>query len=352
MSWRFERYLAVATAALLTASCQQYDAPPDAALVQPEGGAFVEGETVRIEFSEPVAEDSISLVLWPNERDIENEIVDGTEPVVERCALGTCGELTVKLSRSRRALTLDFAGELGKPGRPYVIELLPGLSDDDGNTTVAPYRWDMQFKSTSTENEDPVEFDDGVYIVLAQVERPIPTVFTLITHFKVLESGEFALAGAEGDEINGAPKNTRNPEDLVVDATAMGYTLYAKGFVSLTDDGKRLLETEPFFLSLPLGPLDLEMENVRMFAEIVKNPETGIDQLDGTLSFEKLKLVNGANITEQEGDATAMIADRVPDELVPQGTPQLCGDLCGAVIDGTCEPPEEFPPSEFCESAQ
>lgn len=335
--------------AVLAAGCAVYDPPPEATLIQPEGGAFTEGESVRIEFSESVDPDSIRIQLWPNERDIENEIAAGTEPVVEPClATTTCGELGVALNNAGDALTLTFGEELGKPGRPYIIELLPGAADLEGNTTGASRYWDMQFKANVEENIEPIEFDDGVYIVLAQVDDPIPAVLTLISEIRVLEDGRFALAGAEGDEINGAPKNTREPENLIVDETDQGWTGYASGFVTLTEDNKRLLETDPFDLVLPVGPLEVHMDSVRLFAEIVKNPDTGMDRLDGTLSFEGLTLVNGANMSEQPGGSTALIADIVPEDVIPAGHPLLCEDLCGAVIDGLCEPPPDFPDPDFC----
>jgi len=329
--------------------CAAYDSPPETSLLQPEGGAFTQGETVTLEFSEPVTEASVGIRLWPNARDIENEIEAGTEPIVELCDAGaTCGELSVALAGDRRSLALTFDGELGEPGRPYIIELLSGVSDDAGNTTGSSQFWDMQFAAGCRVNAEPIEFDDGVYIVLAQVDDPIPAVLTLISDLRVSADGDFALAGAEGDEINGAPKNTRDPENLVVDETDQGYTAYTTGCVTLTEDGKRLLESEPFDVVLPVGPLEVHMSDVRMFAEIVKNPDTGADQLDGTLAFEALTLVNGANMSEQPGGSTALIADRVPEDRIPAGHPVVCGDLCGAVIDGLCEPPEGFPDQTHC----
>ena len=333
----------------LTAGCEAYDPPPTASLVQPEGGAFTPGEPVRIEFSEPVVEETVRVRLWPNVRDIENEITAGTEPIVDLCTPGSrCGDLGVSLSPSRKVLTLMFEDDLGKPGRPYIIDLLPGLRDDAGSDTGVSRRWDMQFRASGRFNTEPVEFDDGIYIVLAQVDDPIPAVLTLISEIRVHESGEFVLAGAEGDEINGAPKNTRDPENLIVDETDQGWTAYATGFVNLTDDGKRLLESDAFDVVLPVGPLEVHMDQVRLFAEIVKNPQTGKDQLDGTLSFESLTLRNGENTSEQAGGSTALIADFVPPGLEPAGHPLLCSDLCGAVIEGLCEPPDDFPGEMFC----
>lgn len=327
----------------------EYDPPPVADLQLPEGGAFQEGESMILTFSEPVDPASVQLRVWPNQRDIENEIAADAEPFVDSCgADDSCGDLETELSEGDTKLGIAAGGDLGKPGQPLILELLPGLADLEGNTTGASRTWDVQFRSGAGENVDPVAFDDGVYVVLAQVEDPLPAVLTLVSDIRVLEDGRFALAGAEGDEINGAPKNTRDPENLVIDETDQGFTAYATGFVSLDDAGKRLLETEPFDVTLPVGPLEVRLKEVRLFAEIVKNDETGMDRLDGTLSFSSLTLVNGDRESPQEGSSTALIADRVPEELIPAGTPQMCSDLCGAVELGLCEPPEDFPGEEFC----
>lgn len=332
-------------------SCEEYDPPPEANLIQPEGGAYSEGDTIEIEFTEPVVEESLRFQVWPNERDPENEIVDGTKPLVDECGADeTCGDLTIELVDGGSKAHLILEGELGTPGRPLLIELLPGLRDAAGNDTGVASTWDIQFKAATGVNTEPVEFDDGTYILVAQVNEPIPTVLTLMSHLKVLEDGRFALAGAEGDEINGDAKNTRNPENLVVDETSQGWVAHAVGYVTLAEDGKRLMETDPFDLVLPVGHLVVELEQVRVFADIVKNPDTGKDRLDGTLAFESLTLRNGDQSNNQPGGSTALIADFVPPEIEPEGIPKLCENLCGIVVEGYCEPPEDFPEPAFCET--
>ncbi len=351
-------------ACLLAASslfaCETYDSPPVAELQLPEGGAFLEGEKIRISFSEEVAPQSVAVRVWPNVRDIENEFAEGTKPFVESCGTGEeCGELEVELTDSDE-IELSLGGDLGRPGQPLAIELLPGLEDLAGNATGASTIWDIQFRSGPFMGGDagpdagpsvPVEFDDGHYILLAQVDKPLPAVLTLISELRVLPDGRFVLAGAEGDEINGAPKNTRDPENLVVDETNLGFTAHVTGRVTVADDGRRLLESEPFDVTLPvLSSLVVEMEEVRLFGEIVKNEETGKDRLDGTLSFAGLTLINGENENVQPGGSTALIADFVPEDVLPSGVPEICGDLCGAVVEGLCEPPEDFPHPDFCET--
>ncbi len=348
MKFRSESIFALTTALLV--GCGDYDPPPEATLEQPEGGAFSEGDPVHVAFSEKVDESSLAFRVWPSKRNVEGELPADLEPLVDACTAGeTCGDLSVKVVDGRKRARLEFTGDLGTPGSPLIVELLAGLADENGNDTGIPRYWDLQFKAAGGANGEPVEFDNGTYILLSEVAEPIPAVLTYISDVRVREDGQFALAGAEGDEINGAPKNTRDPENLIVDETDQGYTVYAAGFITLTEDGKRLLETDPFDVTIPVGPLDVEMEGVRLFADIVKNPDTGKDRLDGTLAFEKVTLVNGERTSEHEGGSTALVADFVPPDLTPDGHPQVCGDQCGLVVAGYCEPPEDFPGDGFCE---
>jgi len=339
-------------AALGALSCEEFDPAPEVRLTLPEGGAFLPGNPLVLAFSEAVDPDTLRVQIWPDQRDIEGAFLSSAEPVVNTCTVDTspCGDLTLEVSSDGESATLLLDEEgLGKSGPPYVLHVLPGLEDEAGNATGQDLYFDYQFRSDMFVNEDPVEFDDGVYILVGSVTQPLPAVLTLISDVKVLETGEFYLAGAEGDPISSDfPNNTRNPEELLVDEEDTGFTAYVTGFIQLRE-GKRLLETQPVNVEIPLGPLVVTLEDVRLFGEIVEGPE-GFDRIEGTLSFTKVVLTNtssGAS-TEYDGDATAVTADYVPPELAPAGHPVICEDLCG-VVTGTCEPPEEYPRTDFCD---
>jgi hypothetical protein len=330
------------------AGCTAYDAPPESTLVLPEGGSFAAGQPVRINFSEPIDPDTLRVNVWPDIRDIENEIPSGAEPIIDNCG-GDCGELLVEVSDDRRHAMVTFDAEsLGKPGVPLLLEVLPGLADDLGNDTGAAEMFAIKFRPSDDRfNEEPVEFQDGIYILVGQVKDPLPATLTLVSDVQVDEAGEFRLAGAEGDEIQGAPKNTRRADEVTVDTTSQGWTAYATGFVKL-EDGKRFLRSDPFNVELPLAGLVIKLDNVRLDAEITRPEETGNDRIEGTLSFEKLTLVNSVGgETEYEGGNTALIADWSAPEVAPEGYPEVCGNLCGAVT-GLCEPPGDFPGEDFC----
>jgi len=344
--------LALLGTSFILGSCEEYEPPPEVRLKQPQGGAFLPGDPLTLLFSQPIDPSTLQIRIWPDERDIEGAFLSTTKPVVDVCDLrrSPCGDLTIKVAADKMSADLNLDPEgLGKAGLPYVLNVMPGLANARGNDTGREIYFDYQFRSTSFENEEPVEFDDGVYIVVGSVTNPLPAILTLISDIKVLESGVFMLAGAEGDPISSEfPNNTSNPEELEVDSGSLGWTAYVTGFIQLRD-GKRLLETQPVQIELPLGPLTVILEDVRLFGEIVKGT-TGKDRIEGTLSFAKLLLINNrGQVTEYDGDAAAITADWVPPEIAPEGHPVVCGDLCG-IVTGTCAPPDDFPAEGFCEA--
>ncbi len=333
------------------AGCENYNAPPDVKLQAPEGGAFAVGVPLTLNFTEKIDPATLTVSIFPDARDIEGEFPSTVVPLVKSCTLskGTCGDLTLAVAANGMSATLTFADDgLGAAGPPMVLDIEPGLSDLDGNDTGRDIYYDFQFRTQQFVNEDPVEFDDGVYIIVGSVSEPLPAVLTLISDIKVLPSGDFRLAGAEGDPIStDFAKNTANPEELLVDESNLGWTAFVTGFIRL-ENGERFLESVPVGIDLPLGPVTLKMADVRLFGKIVKN-SAGKDRIEGTLSFSKITLVNGNRSTDYDGGAAAVSADWVSPSIAPAGHPIVCGDLCG-VVTGTCNPPADFPGEGFCES--
>jgi hypothetical protein len=338
--------LVCAVFAVITAGgCVEYDAPPDATLVRPDEGAFEVEEPLMLEFSEPIDPDSLSVRVWPNERDAEGELAQAVQPLVEPCTPDNspCDTLTLTVADDAQSASVEWSEALKETGRPLLLEVLTGLADDEGNKTGVNYLFDFQFRGKRRLNDEPVDFDNGIYVIGASVENPLPAVLTLVSDLRVLESGDFVLAGASAKVNDDAPKASVEPEDVYVNTTSKGWSVYATGFVTLQDDGARLLETDPFDAFVPLGTFDVYLDQVRIFATIKKD-EDGNDSLDGTLTYEQVRL----DRQTFEGDTTSLRAKFVPDEKSLEGSPDMCSDLCGGIV-GHCEPPEDFPPTEFCE---
>ena len=105
------------------AGCEEYDPPPDAKLVQPEGGAFAEGEVLRVEFSEPIAAESLVVRLWPAERDIENahkyaikNFAESLLPVIDSMEMGQTAAVaenaTLDSIREGSELTMNMLNQV------------------------------------------------------------------------------------------------------------------------------------------------------------------------------------------------------------------------------------------------
>lgn len=334
---------------LLALGACAYDGPPEVTLVAPAGGTFVTGDPLQLSFSEPIDPATLDLRIWPNRRDTEGELPEGLTPKVESCTAASprCGDATLTLAADNLSATITLApATLGRPDVPLILEVKEGLADEGGMASGIARLFDFQFRHSRHANEAPVPFDQGVYLIVTELNDPIPSVITLMTDFRIAPDGRTALAGAECDEINGAPRNTRDPTSLIVDTTDMGFVVLASGFVTL-DGEERFLETDPVAINLSLGPITVAIFDVRLTAKIVKHPETGVDQLEGILSYGKITLNPGEDGFDYPAGNAAFVSDRVPDDQVPEGTPQLCGELCGAVT-GACHPPDDFPPADFC----
>lgn len=339
----------------LGCSSFEYDPPPEPSFVQPKEGAYVAGEPLLVNFSEPIQAETLRVRLWRTQLTEEQELPEDATPVIEECDLARspCGDLTIEPVAGEDGveqveLALNPQG-VGAPGIPLILEILPGVADEAGMELGRSVFYNVQFRDPGGRfNAEPVEFTNGTYIVSSIVSDPIPAVLTLISDIVVMPDGRFYLSGGEGDEINDAPRTTIDPEDLIVDPTEQGWAAHIEGFVKNTEDGRRILETDPVDLILPSRPIGARMKQVRLNAEIIKDDQ-GHDYIDGTLSFESVTAVFVSTGRESEFDGTseALVGVYVPEGEAPEGYPRVCGDQCGVVV-GRCDPPADFPAEDVC----
>ena len=346
---------------LALASCV-YDAPPDVERLEAEGGVYRAGDPIDLRFSEPVDPATLSIRIWPAHWDIEGRLLRDEGPLLNSCAFSAapCGPTTLTaiefdefgapspvtdgLSLDGIRIQLDPAG-LGRPNNPVVLEVQSGLADLAGNATGIPSLYDLKFLPQDTGPSSDVKFENGTYVCVGTLEEPIPgVVITLITSFVADSTGMLVLAAADGDPIGGAPKNTTDPSLLEVDGGEHGFVLFAQGSLSASQ-GERYFESQPVPLNIGLGNINVTLTDFAMSGAIVKDGDN--DRLDGVFSWASLDLEVMGNVTPHGPGSTSFVGIYAPTGTEPEGTPDVCGDLCGAVT-AQCTPPADFPPEGVC----
>ncbi len=347
-----------------TFGCATYDAPPEAELALPSGGTYEVGASLQLAFSEPVAADSLRVRVWsaaPEDRTVENEHRPGLTPTVDTCGVATEGSscpkvATFALADDGLSATLELSGpEFAAAKVPWQLEVLSGLQDRGGKAAGIPYYFDFQFAPAIPDGTDgtdgtdgpaePVEFTDGVYLLVAPIEDPLPVTLQMYFEAEAMDDGRFAWAGGKGIAKAGFAKNTSNPDELHVDVTGKGFAVFPVGRVTKDGDA-RFVATEPFDIFIDLAGIGISLSGVRVTGAIVEHPTTGEDRIEGTISFEKLTLDAGEPFDYPAGNAPFAMT-QLHGEKIPENIPRLCGDLCGGVTV-QCNPPEGFPGAPFC----
>lgn len=353
--------VAVIAAALLVTACT-YEPPPLVDLERPSGAVFDLGSPLVLKFSDPINPDTLAIRVWAGDRDQENELKRDQGPKLDTCRpkSSPCGKNTITVAKDRLSATIVLdPKEVGKVDVPLVLEVEAGLKNAAGRALTIPVWFDFQFAPalpTVTTDADagvdavatrPMEFESGIYVILAQIDKPLPAVLTLLADFRVLPDGRGSFAGAEGDEIGDAPKNTDDPTKLKIDTTKEGYTVFMSSRFDWDGDN-RIMTGNPVNVKVYVGPLTVYLNQVRLKG-FVLDDGAGHNSIEGTLSFEGVTLATGDQSVDYPANSTTFTAKWVPPAHVPKGTPDLCTDLCGAVKDGICEPPSDFPDQDFCQ---
>lgn len=352
MSSRTLPALAALLSLSLLAACQSYDAPPGVSLATTEDGTIIEGQPLQLLFSEPIDASTLSLTIYPNELTQEGDLAPGLQAQVQGCTVASspCGDTTLEVAEDGLSASLLPGAQVGPLGSPLLLEVGAGLSDRGGHAWTIPQRLDFQISPDPEDiSDEPVSFQSGVYVLLAETTQPLPVVIRILTEVSVQEEGPMRMAGAKGAIIEGAARNSVIPEEMFVDDGESGFGVFITGRV-VAREGERFLSTDPFSVDLTVLGIRVVMSGLLLTGKVITNEETGDDELTGTLSFEQLLLYTSNNPVEfsrEQVPPVPFLGRFIPAEQVPQGVPSLCGDLCGA-ITVQCEPPEGFPGDAFC----
>ena len=342
--------LSLALLVVMTGGClEEYDAPPAVDLNLPSTGTFFVGDTLELTFSEEIKPNSLKIRVWSGERTLDQDLVN-TTPLLDKCSVdkGCSSDVEFTLNDDGKSATIVLPSDgLGQPDVPLVLEILEGLEDQGGTATGTALWYDFQFKPDGTgPSEDPIEFEDGIYILVGQISDPLPATLRIFLDMKVQETGEIAMVGAEANVIGTAPVNTNNPDELHIDETDTGFVIHQTGWVRLNND-ERFMETDPTPVTIKIGPLSIILADVRITGKIEPHTD-GHDIIRGTLSFSGVTLDSGNGPLEYDGGNCTVTAEYVEREEVQGGMPALCTDLCGGV-PSQCDPPAGFPDASFCE---
>ncbi len=343
----------------LFAGCN-YDPPPVVDLPLPSQGLFELGQPLVITFSEPVRPESIHVRVWParpEDKTVEDEFLPGVEPVIQDCSISTdCqnAELTLLDDRMSAELVLSDT-RFSEAKFPWTLEVTAGLSDDAGRKTGASYWFDFQFSPPIPDGTDlvdggervEVEWDDGLYLLHAQIEDPFKVPLNMALDVRANTTGSFILGGVKLTAVDGAPKNTTTLSELEVDVSDQGFGVFTSGAITI-DGESRFLATEPFDVDIAISAIKIQLSGMRLTGAVVAHPETGEDRVEGTLTFSGLSLDFGSgDPVTYDGDNTDFFMARIPSEQIPPGAGALCDEPCGAVTS-QCEPPSEFPVDDYC----
>ncbi len=341
---------------LIAIGCADYDPPPDATLTQPETGLFELGDPLVITFTEPIEPSTVRIAVWPSapeDKTVEGEFAPGVEPTLT-CALseGDCGDTTLTYSEDDLTLQVQLNGaEFAQAKLPWALELEAGLADLKGRATGVSYFFDFQFAPSSECGTEPIEFQDGIYLFWGTIQEPVPVTLQLYADVVVTELGAMRFAGGKGNNKEGVPDDTQNPDEITLDESNNGFALFAQGCVTNDEDVGRFFSTKEQDVEVKLlgGAVSVKISGLRITGPVGPHPTTGADRIEGTLSYGKLTLNTGGEPFDYPAGNTPFFMEQLQDAQIPDGVPRVCGDLCGKVPQG-CDPPEDFAAAGFCDS--
>lgn len=372
------RHLLWPTMILIALAGCRYDPPPEVTLVIPATNAFVKGDPIRLEFSEPVRSRSLEIRVWPGNKsyyDIEGELLPQYDAVLPLCTLASspCGGGAVRLlmESGRRAVTIELLEDdaLGPFGDPLRLEITGALADDKGNTRnvstfydfqIIEERWDPYADVVEpgdlVEGEDvildPLGVTEGFHLFHAEFTSPIklPQQFHSEVQIDQL-SGAFIWVMIDSDPIPDAPPNTDDPALLLPDLGDESFIFTVRGKIKrdADDPDELVFDTEPFTLSQDISGIYFELQGMAMHGRITV--EDGRSRWDGTMAVAGVYMeVNGQGTTYDAEQANFQIFE-LHEEEIPEGLPTVCEDDPCTHMGGKCDllADVDWPPAFLCE---
>ena len=360
--------VALLAAICVFAACEPFDPAPEGNLVLPVGGKWYTDSLIEVEFTEPVVPESIQVTIWPRVLDREGDLAPGVEPLVAACRLGPdaqaqCGVFGLALSVDRQLLSVDQGGAFeGLEGKPYILELAPGLSDDAGRRRRVRSWFDFQVSRRGC-LEEPVDLQlqSGIIGLVSDLSDVIAGAYLrLYVDIGVdPENGIGYGTGLMARLVSGTPPNSTDPTTFYPVWDEEGWVIHFNVCLSPLPDGPGYdFRTDVFDLDISLlaGAIKVHLADLQMIATIV--PGVGPDErdtFDGFMDASSGTIDSGGDPMEVSALGAALVGYGLFPDEVPDGTPRICDpDPCWRLHQegGGCQFPyvgAEYTPPAFCE---
>jgi len=342
----------------LDGACETYDPPPEPSLFVPADGQWTSETPLTLLFSEPIRPESLSITLWPWALDQEGDLIEGTEPLVADCTVATspCGEVSVSVSDDHTEATITY-GDLfaGKEGRPFILALAPGLTDEGGKVLRHGERFKFQVNPQSQGAAVDLTLNSGVLALFADMSDTLAGVFLRLFMDVGVDpaDGTVWIAGTVAQPDEGQAPNATDPTKLHLYGDHRAWTIYGKGSISEVEPGRFFLRLDPFDMHIRvLGVIDLQMNDFKLEMTIWPGAgEGGRDKVEGFVTASAVIMGLGEDATDLGGATAPIVAYGLFPEEVPGDLPRLCSeDPCG-VMDkegGDCQLPRPWTPGPAC----
>ncbi len=342
------------------AGCDDYNPPPEVELRVADGGIWTKDTPLELVFSEAIAPESLTVTIWPNEVDLERELLPTAVPLVSECVLsaGACGDagFTMALAADGTVLTMTLGDAFDVvEGEPLLIEVHGGLSDLAGRERVPSTFFDFQVTPSAIGGPVDIELESGLFTMCADLAPTVPVWLRMAIDIEIdEETGLFVGAGTFVRQTDDSPgTNNCQAQFLDPDLTDKGFAVVFTGLVTALGDDY-FLQSDAADLSVTVaGIVPVVLADFQLSGTIIPKSKSGAerDTFSGTMAASGAVFTVGANEVEVDAITRSWEGEGVDPNAIYADIPLVCSeDPCEAMggAGGDCQM-ENWVPPESCE---
>ena len=311
-----------------------------------------------LSFTETIAADSLTLAIWPHELNLEGEFMADSDPLVDGCtpaaaadcedegSWSECGGASICLAADGLTATIRLDDSwTTRLGKPYLIEVAPGLTDMAGRTKHVRAR--MQFilspplvvddGSGDVPDPLPLEFNTGISTLSADLTHILDSIY-----LRLFMDVGFDPATGEADFLATVARlfpaeasTSVEPDARFPILDSEGWTVLIRGVISELEPGVFYMQTDPVDLIVHvLGFIRVELVNFTLEGTITPaGREDGRDVFEGLMRADQGYMGDPPDPVDLgKVDAVffgyGLLEDELDDELIID-LPRLCeSDPC------------------------